>query len=464
MKKVIYVIAIILVALQQVAGQVPQKFSYQAVLRNADGTVIANQTVSIKITLHQNNYDGTVVYDEEHTVVIDNGLGIVSLYVGGGAVLSGSFASIPWSNDIYIQVAFKTADQADYQTIGTSQILSVPYALNAGYIKEVNSQPNAISGEPIFAVRNSNNEIVFAVYENGVTINIANDAKGARGGFAIGGLTNKSTTGVEYLRITPDSARIYIDDTPTLKGARGGFAIGGLTNQGKSVSKDYFKVTPDTSFFTTTLFAASNIVSTGSISTAAGILSDTLLVDVDGNKYRTVKIGNQTWMQENLRVTKYSADSSLIASYDMYSPGLDTLLNYGSVYSISATTSILNVCPDGWHVPTDADWKELFVFVGGNEWLNSPVTTGLKLIEPSPLWLSSIIANNVTGFSGRPGGMATYAGNWYYSGIGTEGNWWNLGQGSIRLDGTTGAVGNTGYITGASYSVRCLKGAPLPSK
>lgn len=497
MKKVIFFTAIFLVALQQVAGQVPQKFSYQAVLRNADGTVFANQTVSIKITLHQKTVDGAEVYTEEHSVTIDNGQGIVSLFIGGGTVLSGTFATIPWSETIFIQVDVKTAGQAEYQTIGTSQIVSVPYALHAlsadnaiqgaGVLGQtvlyngtqwvgnnrltvsdnsVGVLPSSVreKNQAIFAVLNSANDTVFAVYENGVTVNISDGVKGSRGGFAIGGLTNKATAGVEYLRITPDSARIYIDDTPTTKGSRGGFAIGGLTNQAKSVTKDYFKVTPDTSYFTTTLFAESNIISTGTISTAAGVISDTLLKDVDGNTYKTVKIGNQIWMQENLKVTKYSVDSSAIASYDMYSPSTDTLLNYGSMYSISATTSILNVCPDGWHVPTDADWTELLVFVGGNEWVNSSVTTGLKLIEPSPLWLYPINANNVTGFSGRPGGSATIAGNCYYNGIGTEGNWWRLGQGSIRLDGITGSVGNTGYMTGAAYSVRCLKGAPLPSK
>ncbi|HPQ35821.1 MAG TPA: tail fiber domain-containing protein, partial [Tenuifilaceae bacterium] len=98
---------------------------------------------------------------------------------------------------------------------------------------------------PLFVVRNSNNEIVFAVYENGVRMYVASDEEksGSKGGFAVGGLT-QSKAGEEYFKVTPDSVRIYIDTTTTVtkSGSKGGFAVGGLT-QSKGLPYDLMKVT-----------------------------------------------------------------------------------------------------------------------------------------------------------------------------------------------------------------------------
>ncbi|HPQ34173.1 MAG TPA: tail fiber domain-containing protein, partial [Tenuifilaceae bacterium] len=98
---------------------------------------------------------------------------------------------------------------------------------------------------PLFVVRNSNNEIVFAVYESGVRMYVASDVgkAGSKGGFAVGGLT-QSKAGEEYFRVTPDSVRIYIDTTTTVtkSGSKGGFAVGGLT-QSKGLPYDLMKVT-----------------------------------------------------------------------------------------------------------------------------------------------------------------------------------------------------------------------------
>ena len=475
MKKLIFLIGFIIVVLQQLSGQVPQKFSYQAVLRNADGTVIANQTVSIKITLHEKESTGTVVYTEEHSVVINNGQGIVSIFIGGGAVLSGTFATIPWSESIFMQVDVKKADQITYQTIGTSQILSVPYALAAGNVKEVKPQPGAIDGDPIFAVRNSKNEIVFAVYENGATVNIAKGAKGAKGGFAVGGLTSKSNVaGLNFLNITTDSTRIYIDDFPTGKGAKGGFAVGGLTGQGKSVGKDYFKVTPDTSFFSTNIFTTSNIISTGNISSGGGIASAPV-TDIEGNIYQTVKIGTQTWMKENLKTRKYSdgtpIDPMSVQAYNNTS-NIDTVNNYGLLYTSSAAISnqTLNVCPDMWHIPNQNEWDSLMIYVGGPYWSISPIITGLKLMEPgvttdlTGFWDKNLYPNNASGFSARPAGSGSPSTTWFFYNIGSIAEWWVQGNGQgVMLDGNTGEVRYTAASINA-FSIRCIKGAPMPSK
>ncbi len=103
--------------------------------------------------------------------------------------------------------------------------------------------------DPIFEVKNSNGDIIFGVYQEGVRINIKDDpiGKGVKGGFAVGGLTNQTKAGpVEYLRITPDSARIYVKQETGTKGLKGGFAVGGLTNQVKGVvSQNLLFLAPD---------------------------------------------------------------------------------------------------------------------------------------------------------------------------------------------------------------------------
>ncbi|PLX25969.1 MAG: hypothetical protein C0599_00015 [Salinivirgaceae bacterium] len=90
--------------------------------------------------------------------------------------------------------------------------------------------------EPLFEVKNSAGDVIFAVYENEVKVNFKETAKGVKGGFAVGGLSGTKAEPIEYMRITPDSVRIYIDDT----GAKGGFAVGGLN--GTTGGNQYFKL------------------------------------------------------------------------------------------------------------------------------------------------------------------------------------------------------------------------------
>jgi hypothetical protein len=105
------------------------------------------------------------------------------------------------------------------------------------------------SGDPIFEVKNKAGQVVFGVYQGGVRVYVdtTSAAKGAKGGFAVGGLSNQGKIDpVEYFRITPDSARIYVKEVPNVKGSKGGFAVGGLSNLSKvKVSRDMMYLTPD---------------------------------------------------------------------------------------------------------------------------------------------------------------------------------------------------------------------------
>lgn len=107
----------------------------------------------------------------------------------------------------------------------------------------VKGDPTASSDEPLFEVKNSTGDVIFAVYENEVKVNFKEGAKGVKGGFAVGGLSGTKGEPTEYLRITPDSVRIYIND-PVGKGVKGGFAVGGLSGT-KATKQNYFTVERD---------------------------------------------------------------------------------------------------------------------------------------------------------------------------------------------------------------------------
>ncbi len=112
---------------------------------------------------------------------------------------------------------------------------------------QVQSIANPGVDDPIFEVKNKDGKVVFGVYQGGVRIYVedAPIVKGAKGGFAVGGLTNQSKAApYEYFRITPDSARINVKEVPSVKGAKGGFAVGGLTNQSKGGPNSYMQLTP----------------------------------------------------------------------------------------------------------------------------------------------------------------------------------------------------------------------------
>jgi len=108
----------------------------------------------------------------------------------------------------------------------------------------VHGDTAASADDPIFEVKNKDGNVVFAVYQNGVEVNVdeSTKEKGLKGGFAVGGLTGGKDSVVQYFRVTPDSVRVYLREDTT-RAQKGGFAVGGLTG-GKGVA-EYLRVTPD---------------------------------------------------------------------------------------------------------------------------------------------------------------------------------------------------------------------------
>ena len=112
-------------------AQVPDAFNYQAVVRNNAGEALANQNVSFKISILQGSASGTVLYAETHTAST-NAFGLVNLNVGDGTLVSGVFSPGGWgTTSHFLKVEIDPAGGSTYTHLGTSELVSVPYAFHA---------------------------------------------------------------------------------------------------------------------------------------------------------------------------------------------------------------------------------------------------------------------------------------------------------------------------------------------
>ncbi|MBP9792606.1 MAG: hypothetical protein KBC56_01245 [Flavobacterium sp.] len=130
MKRIITIITMSLFATSMLA-QAPQKMSYQAIVRNGSDVLVANASVGMRISVLQGTANGTAVYVETQNAST-NANGLVTLEIGAGTVVSGTFASISWGTNAYfIKTETDPTGGTNYTIVGTSQFLSVPYALFA---------------------------------------------------------------------------------------------------------------------------------------------------------------------------------------------------------------------------------------------------------------------------------------------------------------------------------------------
>ncbi len=217
--------------------------------------------------------------------------------------------------------------------------------------------------------------------------------------------------------------------------------------------------------------------------------------DIDGNAYNTVLIGTQCWTKENLKVTKYNDNTSIplnntytsgtvstvwkglrTGAYTIYgnesSSGANAT-NYGFLYNwyaakgitTTGSTTYKNICPTGYHVPTDSDWNKLVKFIDSGADTSSTssiqsTTAGTKLKKNDALWTTNTGTDDY-GFSGLPGGyrgengdfgnIRHYAFFWSateYSSYYARWRYLNYLNGSVNRDYVEKEEG---------YSIRCLK-------
>ncbi|PWN68669.1 hypothetical protein C1631_018510 [Chryseobacterium phosphatilyticum] len=137
-----------------VFAQIPQGFTYQAIAFNAAGSPVANGNVSVRISILNNAVSGTNLYTETHSKTT-NSKGLINLNIGQGTPVSGTFSGINWAvNSKFIKVEIDPAGGTNYTSVGTNQLMSVPYAMTASKI-DVSSTGSSI-GEDITESKSSN--------------------------------------------------------------------------------------------------------------------------------------------------------------------------------------------------------------------------------------------------------------------------------------------------------------------
>jgi uncharacterized protein (TIGR02145 family) len=224
-------------------------------------------------------------------------------------------------------------------------------------------------------------------------------------------------------------------------------------------------------------------------------LSYGIVSDIDGNTYKTIQIGTQVWMAENLRTTKYGDGSNIpvVADESQWEDNWNnekplsqpmmcwynndqatyTANKFGALYNWyainPATNGNKNVCPTGWHVPTDADWTTLTTYLGGEYDAGGK----LKSTGDTYWYAPNKGATNTSGFSGLPGGyrtgrpslMISFRNNKTFDEESFKGGWWSSME--VSTDTNLAWYRYLGYnYVGAGrdkavkvngYSVRCLR-------
>ncbi|MBW6535701.1 MAG: T9SS type A sorting domain-containing protein [Mariniphaga sp.] len=201
-----------------------------------------------------------------------------------------------------------------------------------------------------------------------------------------------------------------------------------------------------------------------------------ILTDYDGNEYSTITIGNQIWMGQNLKTTKYNDGtpiplvtdgtewSSLTSpAFCWYNNDMNYKNPYGALYNWYAVQTN-KLCPSGWHVPSSEEWNILTTYLGGDD-ISKDTSAGKLKESGTSHWFSpNFGATNETGFAALPGSFRWNDGS-FFQGIGSYGIWWtasdfNTGTGvdaearSMYYDGINVTL-NSGNM-GNGMSVRCI--------
>ena len=195
------------------------------------------------------------------------------------------------------------------------------------------------------------------------------------------------------------------------------------------------------------------------------------VTDIDGNVYHTVQIGTQTWMVENLKVSHYRNGDPVPEVTDTTEWGTittgafcwydnDSVYDgtYGKMYNWFAVTDPRGIAPEGWHVPSDAEWTTLVNYLGGtNTAGGSMKETGTAHWNPP-----NTGATNASGFTALPGGYR-YTDNGSFRKMGNDGDWWSTTAvdaayawfRNIYFDFPT--CGRYYYNKQNGFSVRCVR-------
>ncbi|MEI6049506.1 MAG: fibrobacter succinogenes major paralogous domain-containing protein [Bacteroidota bacterium] len=506
--KVIFLLFTYCFLLLTASAQTPQKMSYQAVIRNNNNQLVPNHAIGMQISILQGSPGGTAVYTEKQTPNT-NANGLITIEIGGGI----GFDAINWANDIYfIKTETDPLGGTDYTITGTSQLLSVPYALHAKTAENLSkgiTETDPVFGESAAKVITSTNitnwntaydwgnhtglyrPISYVPAWSEITSKPTLTTVATSGSYSdlinLPTLTNgtvTSVTGTSPITVTTGTTTPVISMTQANGTANGYLSSTDWTTFNNKSSFDGTWVSLSGKPTSIAGYGITDAVATTGNQTIAGnkTFSGTTTVitpvnatdavnkayvdaiieqlyaqgalrvkDNDGNYYNTIKIGNQIWMAENLKTTKYR-NGDLIGTtstpaldisgetepkYQWANDGNETnVATYGRLYTYYAVVDSRSVCPTGWHVPTDAEWTTLTEYLTNNSYGYEGSGDDIaKSVAATSGWTTDPTAgtvgndqtrNNSCGFTALPGGARSNDGT--YQSVGDIGFWWSSTQ------------------------------------
>jgi uncharacterized protein (TIGR02145 family) len=399
------IIILLVVILSGVAGfsQVPEKMSYQAVIRDNNGNLVTNKSIGIKISILKGSASGTAVYTETNNQSTNEN-GLLSLEIGGGVAVTGNFSAINWADGTYfIKTETDPSGGTNYSITGTSQILSVPFSFYAKKAATAEDGVKVTGDQSISGTKTFTGTIDAASHN---IINVANPVNDQD-------VATKS----------------YVDD---------------IKDQ-----IDVLKNTIKAGGFVTDIDG--NTYSTVKIGTRIWMAENLKVTRFnDGTELHYMS-------DQSTAVDGWHAPAYCWYNFDSMNKEI-----YGALYTSGVLITMgKNICPVGWHHSDSPDWLDMLRTLdplASKDFAHVSQTAGGGLKSTGNVeagngyWHApNIGATNVSGFRALPGG--TFNGTFKGIGIGTS--FW-LGLEYRTLSYISTAIGGSETDSG-SRSVRCVK-------